>query len=158
MTRDDLAETALGFAVVAAAAAFFLFAAQHRGPDIGQAYPLHAAFSKVDGVAPGTEVRLSGVKVGAVNGVRLLPERNYWARVDFSVRSDVKIPADSTVRIASDGLLGGAHVAIEPGGSDQMLAAGGEFTSTEGAIDVFSILAAFAEQGSSAPQEQGTPQ
>jgi phospholipid/cholesterol/gamma-HCH transport system substrate-binding protein len=147
MRRDDLAETALGLMVVAVAIGFFVFAAQRGAPGATAAgYPLHAAFPKADGVAPGTEVRLSGIKVGAVSDVQLLPaERNYWAKVAFTVRSDVKIPSDSTARITSDGLLGGAHVALEPGGAPDMLAEGGEIINTEGSADPFGLLAELLE-------------
>lgn len=147
MTRDDLAETILGFAVVVVAAVFLVFAAQRGGVGAtAGGYAIHAAFPNVDGVSAGSEVRLSGVKVGTVTDVRLLPDKDNWVRVDIAVRADVKIPTDSTARIAS-GLLGGAHVALESGGSKDQLAAGGEIMNTQGAIDPLSLLAAFSGGG-----------
>ncbi len=141
MTRDDLAETVLGLAVVIVAGLFLAFAIQRGGVAGAPAgYGLHAAFPRADGMAPGVEVRLSGLKVGAVTDVILLPEQNYWVRVDFTIRSDVKIPADSTARIASDGLLGGWHLAIESGASQTMLANGGQIEQTEGSVDAFGLL------------------
>lgn len=141
VTRDDFAETLLGLAVVIVAGLFLVFALQRGGVQGGPAgYGLSATFPRADGMAPGTEVRLSGVKVGAVTGVELLPEQFYWVRVNFTVRSDVKIPADSTARISSDGLLGGWHIAIESGASQTMLADGGQIEQTEGSVDAFGLL------------------
>ncbi len=61
---------------------------------------------------------------------------------------------NSTARIASDGLLGGAYVSIEPAGMD-VLAAGAEIPNTQGAVDLLTLFASFAQgsQSESAPQE-----
>jgi phospholipid/cholesterol/gamma-HCH transport system substrate-binding protein len=151
INRDDLAETLIGLAVVVVAALFFVFAAQQGGAGPAPAgYSVKAAFPRVDGVAKGTEVRLSGVKVGAVTDVTMLPNRNYWVMVEFTLRSDVKIPTDSTARILADGLLGGAHLALEAGGAEEALPPGAELMNTEGSMDLLSLLSAFSGGGDGA--------
>ena len=119
-------------------------------------YALSARFSRADGVSSGTDVRLSGVKVGSVSSVTLDPQ-TYFAKVGMNVSSSVKIPDDSTARIATDGLLGGAYISLEPGGSPDMLAANGEIANTQGSVDLLTLLAsAVGGAAGGGKQESGT--
>lgn len=132
-------ETILGAIVAVVAVGFFAFAASQAGQSTGSGYELTARFHRVDGVAVGSDVRVAGVKVGVVRAVALDPE-TFLAKLDFVIDRSVEVPDDSTARIASDGLLGGAYVAIEPGAGDA-LAAGGEIINTQGSIDLLTVLA-----------------
>jgi phospholipid/cholesterol/gamma-HCH transport system substrate-binding protein len=91
---------------------------------------------------------MAGVKIGAVTGVAV-DHQTYKARVVFTVDPSLPVPTDSIARISSDGLLGGAHVALEPGGAEETLMAGGELTNTQGAIDLLGVLSAFARNTNS---------
>lgn len=150
-------ETILGAVVAAVAIGFFAFAAAQSGRSGASAgsYDLVARFQRVDGVDIGSDVRVSGVKVGVVRAVDLDPE-TYMARLTFSVERNVAISEDSTARISSDGLLGGAYVAIEPGAGETLLP-GGEILYTQGAVDLLTLLASFARgQGNSDATEAQT--
>jgi len=112
-------ETILGAVVAAVAIGFFAFAAAQAGQTAGvgaQQYDLVARFQSVDGIGVGSDVRVSGVKVGVVRAIELEPQTNYMAKLTFTLDRGVAISDDSTARISTDGLLGGAHVSIEPGG------------------------------------------
>ena len=54
--------------------------------------------------------------------------------------NEVKIPTDSSAKISSEGLLGGSYIAIEPGGSNDMLDAGDSIELTQGSIDLIGLL------------------
>lgn len=139
-------ETLLGAVVLAVAIGFFSFALTHRSDagTMANAKTAFALFNRVDGIAAGSDVRLAGVKIGAVSAVSLTPEN--VARLDFALSPAYQIPGDSVARIATDGLLGGAYVAIEPGpGVDGPLAEGGEIVNTNGAVDLLSLLGAAAQ-------------
>jgi len=137
-------ETILGAAVAAVAIGFFAFAAAQAGQTAGAGgYELTARFQRVDGVGVGTDVRISGVKVGVVRTVELDPE-TYDAVLTLSLTNGIQVLDQSNARIASDGLLGGAHVAIEPAGLDP-LPAGAEIPNTQGAIDLLTLFASFAQ-------------
>jgi phospholipid/cholesterol/gamma-HCH transport system substrate-binding protein len=104
---------------------------------------------------------MSGVKVGAVSTIALDPQ-TYMARVTMSLDPKVKVPEDSSAKISSDGLLGGAYVSIEPGGADAMLAAGKEISHTQGTVDLLTVLAsavggAANSQNKSAEEQKATP-
>jgi len=147
-------ETILGAAVAVVAVGFFVFAAAQAGQTSSAGgYDLVARFQRVDGIAVGSDVRVSGVKVGVVRSVELDPE-TYMARLTITVANGVQVLDDSTARIASDGLLGGAYVAIEPAGMDA-LPAGGEIPNTQGSVDLLTLFASFAQgQGGGETQEE----
>ncbi|QIE54567.1 outer membrane lipid asymmetry maintenance protein MlaD [Pikeienuella piscinae] len=138
---SNTAETLIGAAVLAVAGGFMFYAAQTA--DIGGVgggyYDVKAAFRKASGIASGADVRVSGVKVGAVSGLSLDP-KTYRAVASLSIRDDVKIPEDSVVTITSDGLLGGSYVAIDPGASDFYVTSGEELTNTQGSVDLLDLL------------------
>lgn len=138
-------ETILGAAVAVVAVGFFVFAAAQAGQTGSGGYDLIARFNRVDGVAVGSDVRVSGVKVGVVRAVTLDLE-TYMARLTLTIDDGVQILDDSTARVASDGLLGGAYIAIEPSGLD-VLAEGGEIPNTQGSIDLLTLFAGLAQSG-----------
>lgn len=147
-------ETLLGAAVAAVAVGFFAFAAAQAGQNTtGGGYDLKASFQRVDGVGVGSDVRISGVKVGVVRSVALDPA-TYNAVLTLTVNNGIEVLDDSTARIATDGLLGGGYVAIEPAGMDP-LPAGGEIPNTQGSID---LLAMFANMGRGSGDSNATPE
>jgi phospholipid/cholesterol/gamma-HCH transport system substrate-binding protein len=74
-----------------------------------------------------------------VSGVGL-DSQTYLAKVTLSIQDAIKVPDDSSAKIATDGLLGGAYVSLEPGGSDTTLPSGGEIESTQGSVDLITVL------------------
>ena len=147
------AEVLVGGAVLAAAIAFAVFAAQKTGfgSTAGDGYALTASFRSLEGVNIGTDVRLAGVKVGAVTDIRLNPE-TFRADTTFSVQDGIQIPEDSAVVISSEGLLGGNFVEIMPGGSPFNLAAGAEIEDTQGAVSLISLLLKYVGSGGGASE------
>lgn len=132
-------EAVIGAVVLAVAGSFFVYAAKTADVSVGGTYPLTANFRRADGLASGSDVRISGVKVGTVRSMELDPE-TFEARVVVSMRQDVRVPDDSAATIGSDGLLGGAHVAIQPGGSDIMLEPGERFMFTQGSVNILDLV------------------
>lgn len=143
MRRENLVETAVGAVVLIAAGGFLAYALGATGGAPGErnggGYRVTAKFGQVGGLASGADVRVAGVKVGTVSEVELDP-RTYLAQARLKLDRSVKLPSDSTAKIAADGLLGGSHVSIEPGGALDNLAEGGEIINTQGAVDVFGLI------------------
>ena len=139
MNRDGVFETLVGVAVIIAAGVFLFYAYGAAGKRLGVgSYELNAVFGRVDGVTEGAEVRIAGVKVGAVAASALDPA-TYEARLTFALDTDVQVPEDSVAKVASNGVLGGAHVSIEPGASETMLSAGDQIILTQGSVDFVSL-------------------
>lgn len=146
---ESVTEILTGAGVLAVAAGFLIYAAGGTGLAAGgDSYPLTASFRSVEGITVGTDVRMSGVKVGSVTGLALNPQ-TFFADATISVRKDIAVPDDSTIIVASEGLLGGAFVEIQPGGSLENLAPGAEVEDTQGAVSVISLLMKFVGGGQS---------
>jgi phospholipid/cholesterol/gamma-HCH transport system substrate-binding protein len=63
------------------------------------------------------------------------------------MKRGVPVPDDSVAKIVSDGFLGGAHVAIEPGASEDYLQEGDKITITRGSVDLLNLaVQAFTNQ------------
>lgn len=143
MARGQWAETGLGAVVLAAAGAFLIYAlsagAIHAN---ARGYELTAKFGQVGALAPGADVRVAGVKVGTVASITLDP-KSFMAVTKISLDPTVKLPSDSTAKVTSDGLLGGSHIAIEPGGAQGNMKPGDEFQNTQGAVDLFGLIGQF---------------
>jgi phospholipid/cholesterol/gamma-HCH transport system substrate-binding protein len=141
MTRK-LPELLTGFAVIIAAAVFLVYALTQSGEINAGGYPLQAQFSSIGGLTVGADVKIGGVVIGHVAEERLDPN-TYAAIVQLVINNGIKVPDDSSAAITSDGLLGGNYVAVSPGGSNSMLAAGQSFPVTQSAINIEDLLGKF---------------
>jgi phospholipid/cholesterol/gamma-HCH transport system substrate-binding protein len=137
--QNSIVETLIGAAVVAVAVLFLAFAYSSTGSGPVSGYEVMAKFNRADGVNVGSDVRLSGIKVGTVSKLSLDP-KTYNAVVTMALARDVKLPDDSSIRITSEGLLGNQYLSIEPGSSMKYIMAGGEIENTQGAIDLVGLL------------------
>lgn len=142
MPRRSIAEVLTGAVVLLVAAGFLVYAVAHSGRTTASGYTLHAQFDHIDGLGPGSDVRIAGVKVGSVTDTHLDP-KTYFAIVDFTVRDDVKLPKDSSAEITSESLLGGKFLALVPGGDETMLKPGQAITITQGSISLEQLLGKF---------------
>lgn len=144
MKGQRLAEIATGAVVIAVAAFFLVYAVVQGGRAAvgGGGLVLTATFDRVDGLSPGSEVRIGGVRVGQVTAMRINPE-TFLAEITLNIRADLRLPRDSSAEIQSESLMGGRYVAIVPGGDDAILANGGRITDTQGAISLESLLGRF---------------
>ncbi len=139
MKRSGTFETIVGAFVVIIATAFMFYAYDVSGKSLGRdSYSVDAVFGRVDGITIGSDVRIAGVKIGSVAGNKL-DMQTYEADLQLSIEDSVLIPDDSVAKIVSDGFLGGAHVSIEPGASEEMLGAGDKITITQGSVDLLGL-------------------
>jgi phospholipid/cholesterol/gamma-HCH transport system substrate-binding protein len=138
--QGNVVETLIGAVVLVVAGVFLVFAYSTAGVrGTVQGYELVAKFSRVDGLSVGSDVRVSGIKVGTVTGQTLDPA-SYYAVVRMTVDKAVPMPEDSSARILSAGLLGASYLALEPGGSAKMLGNGGEIRATQGAVNIMDLI------------------
>jgi phospholipid/cholesterol/gamma-HCH transport system substrate-binding protein len=142
MSRRNVAEILAGALVLAVAAVFLFYAVTHSGRTLTQGYALTARFDRIDGLAQGADVRVSGVKVGSVVEQRIDPE-TYLAVVTMRIDPAIRLPADTSAEITSESLLGGRYVALVPGGSERMLADGGTIEATQSAVSLEALLGRF---------------
>ena len=96
-----------------------------------------ASFNKIDGVNVGTDVMISGIKVGQVQKVFI--SKNY-PQIFMNVKNDLLISDDSSVSIQTDGLFGKKFILIELGGSENYMKDGDNFSFTEDSIVIEDLL------------------
>ncbi|WP_448581416.1 outer membrane lipid asymmetry maintenance protein MlaD [Thermaurantiacus sp.] len=128
---------------------FLMFAWNRSGGGVGDSYELIARFPNVAGVSVGTEVRVSGLKVGRVVAQELDPD-TWQAVVRLAIDRKVSLPADSAAAITSEGLLGGTFIALMPGGDSERLMPGDEITDTQGATDLMGLVGSVINRTGSA--------
>lgn len=140
--RRNAIETIIGAVVLVVAAVFVVFAYSSADIAAVRGYEVTAKFDRVDGVRDGTDVRLSGIKVGSVVGESLEPD-TYFAVLVLSIDNAIQLPTDTSAKIVSDGLLGSKYVALEPGADETMLKNGGEITHTQSAINIEDLVSRY---------------
>lgn len=111
-------------------------------------YNISALFNRIDGIKIGSDIRMSGIKIGTVANQEL-DNSSFEAKVLMSIDSKILIPDDSSAKITSDGLLGGNYISIEPGGSDIYLLNNEEIFFTQGSVDLIGLVgeALFSVEG-----------
>lgn len=129
--RRNLIETVMGAVVLLVAALFVYFAYNTAQVHSAPGYPVKASFGKLGGLAVGSDVRISGVKIGSVT-TRILDPKSYDAIVTMTIDDGIELPESTIASIASDGPLGGRYVRLEPGSSSTMIAPGGMIKQTRG--------------------------
>ncbi len=94
---------------------------------------LNAAFDEVGGLSPRAPVVIGGVTVGQVKAIELDAE-DFRAIVVMDIDAVLEIPDDTTASILTQGVLGDQYIALEPGGSPDLLESGGEISYTQSAV------------------------
>ena len=136
-------EIKVALAVLLSAVVLFLGVRFLSGqPVFGAGYEVLAVFEDAQGLAPGSLVRLNGVRVGDVQAVDLGPFAR-TVEVTMGIDGGVEIPRGSTLQTAGLSALGEVSVEITPpqgAGAGRPLAAGDTlYASTT--PDIFDLIA-----------------
>ena len=135
-------EIIVGTFVLFCAAFFFFSSFRSAKVSSYDGYYLLAKFDNIDGISNGSDVKISGVKVGTVVD-QFLDEKDFRGTLKISIIQNVKLPSDSSVKIASEGLLGSKYLAITPGGDEENLADGAEIQFTQSSVNLEELLGKF---------------
>lgn len=129
--RRNLIETVMGAVVLLVAGLFLWVAYTTANVTAPAGYAISATFGRAGGIAVGSDVRISGIKVGSVTD-RQLDTNSFEAVVTMSITHDVALPEDTVASVASEGPLGGRYVRLEPGNSSTVIPSGGRIRETRG--------------------------
>ena len=138
----NLIEVVMGAVVLVVAALFGVFAFTTTDVGTTEGYLINAKFDRIDGLLIGNDVRLSGVRVGAVHEQTLDPE-TYLAVVTLVIDPAIELPTDTSAEILSEGLLGGKYVALVPGGDVEMLKQGETIEFTQSSVSLEQLIGKF---------------
>ena len=128
----EIRNTLVGSFVVIVGALLLIFSSRGSVSDAG-GYQLKAIYQSVDGVSVGTNVMLTGIKVGEVTKLGYVPD-GHRALLTMRINDDIKLPIDSVAMIISSGMLGGKFIKLEPGGEIDNLGDGDHFEYVQDAI------------------------
>lgn len=141
--REHLGEALTGLLVIIVAIAFAWFAwLRTGGGTAAGAIEITALFPNTTGIEVGTDVRIAGLKVGAVTRQELDPQ-TFQVKATLAIDPKIKVPVDSSAAVTSEGLLGGSYVALMPGGDPTPLKSGDMITDTQGAVDMMGLVGQF---------------
>lgn len=154
--KGNVIETIIGAVILLVAFGFVSYAYRTAGNSTQNGYVIDARFDRVDGLTLGADVRLSGIKIGTVTEMTLDPE-SYEAKIKMTIDPEVKLYGGTTAKITSAGLLGNQYISLDPGGSFDALANGGEISDTTGSIDLFGLISKFIFSGSSSDAGGDSP-
>jgi phospholipid/cholesterol/gamma-HCH transport system substrate-binding protein len=153
--REHIGEALTGLLVIILAIAFAWFAwLRTGGGTAAGAIEIVALFPNITGIEVGTDVRIAGLKVGSVTHQELDPA-TYQVKTTLALDPKVKIPADSSAAVTSEGFLGGSYVALVPGGDPTPLKSGDVITDTQGAVDMMGLVGQFINKPSESSSAGG---
>jgi len=121
------------------------------------AYTVTVQLPDVATLPQNSPVMVNDVTVGSVSGIDAVqrPDGSFYAAVKLSLNSDVKLPANSTVKVAQTSLLGSQHIELAPppgqssggwlkAGSEIPMSHAGRYPTTE---EVLSSLGLVVNKG-----------
>jgi phospholipid/cholesterol/gamma-HCH transport system substrate-binding protein len=139
------------FFIIGMALIWVTFEALHsNGVDVKHGNPLVAGFSTLKELKPGDEVRMAGVKVGAVETTRLARGR---AEAVLRIEPQYKVAKDSVGTIAMAGLLGANYLSLTMGHPDAGVLGSGDELTTKDTGDLNQVM---SDLGSMGDQLKGT--
>src|SRR5690349_1982498 len=135
MHRNVL-ETVMGAVVLLAAAAFLFIVYNASGVKAASnGYHLIMRLDQGGSIAPGTDVRAAGVKVGTVVKQEF-DAKNFQAVITLDIAGDVTLDNETSANVDQDGLLGNPYVNLQIGGGDENLKDGDTFRHATGALSL----------------------
>jgi phospholipid/cholesterol/gamma-HCH transport system substrate-binding protein len=106
-------------------------------------YSVYAQFESVAGLKTGNPVKMLGVKIGRVSGLKM-DQDNQKAMAKLKIYKNISIYDDAFASIKMEGLIGENYVSIDPGGSGEVLVSGEIITETESLIDIAALIGKYA--------------
>lgn len=135
-------EISVGFFIICLAFGWLFYAKHQIHATRFEGYTLVAKFDNADGIQVGSDVKISGVRVGEVTEVKIDP-KTFTSVVKFSVEKSVKLPSDTSASVYTNGLMGNKYISISPGGDDDILEPGDEIQNTQGSLNIESLIGKF---------------
>jgi phospholipid/cholesterol/gamma-HCH transport system substrate-binding protein len=157
MNRNVL-ETVMGAVVLVVALIFLAFAYSSAGIRTVSGYTVTAKFDHIDGIKIGSDVRISGIKVGTVTAATLDP-KTFQADVRMTIDGAYPLPVDTVAVIASPSLLGDNVMMLTPGNDDKTILPGGAIAQTQSPTSLQSLMAQamFSLSGGTKPPDGAAP-
>ena len=129
--------------------ATYVLAATIANTSYGSTKSYHAIFTDVSGLTNGDDVRIAGVRVGTVTGIKIIKDTDgkYKSRITFTVISSRPLPKSTLAKLRYRNLVGQRYLDIEqgPGDPNDLLKNGGTIpaSQTTNALDLTYLFNGF---------------
>lgn len=141
--KQNILETIVGFLVIIIAFSFLVFAYKTSNSyKVEKGYIIKANFQNAEGIVSGSDVMISGIKIGEVKRLYLEKE-SFFAVAELEIHKDIKIPNDSQASIITSGFIGSKFISLSPGASDENFVDGGSIQYTQSSINIESLIGKF---------------
>lgn len=117
-----------------------------------QGYTLVAGFANLKGLKTGDEVRMAGVKVGAVELTRLAAHR---VEALLAIDPNIQIPTDAVASVEQSSLLGSNYLGITFGTPGGPLLKDKDEIKTKATVDMSEVISQLGNLGSKLEQVVG---
>ena len=117
-----------------------------------EGYSLVAGFANLKGLKAGDEVRMAGVKVGAVELTRLAGNR---VEAVLAIEPGVQIPTDAVASVEQSSLLGSNYLGVTFGTPGGPLLKDGDEIQTKATVDMSEVISQLGNLGSKLEQVIG---
>jgi phospholipid/cholesterol/gamma-HCH transport system substrate-binding protein len=117
-----------------------------------EGYTLVAGFANLKGLKTGDEVRMAGVKVGAVELTRLAGTR---VEALLAIEPNVQIPTDAVASVEQSSLLGSNYLGVTFGTPGGPLLKDGDEIKTKATVDMSEVISQLGNLGSKLEQVIG---
>lgn len=141
--KSNTFETLVGVLVLIIAALFIYMSMEvsDSRQKLASGYRILAEFSNIDGINIGSDVKISGMKVGSVLDMRL--DQNYKSLLVIKLPNDLRIPVDSIFKVSTSGLIGNKFINIKIGADDEFFKNNDKVEFTESSMDLEDLIARF---------------
>src|SRR3954465_14830322 len=109
-----------------------------------EGYTLIAGFANLKGLKTGDEIRMAGVKVGAVQMTRLAGNR---VEAVLDIDPKVKIPTDAVASVEQSSLLGSNYLGVTFGTPGGPLLKDGDEIKTKATVDMSEVISQLGSLG-----------
>jgi len=99
-----------------------------------------AIFNNVSGLRKGSDVRFSGVNIGAVQKIEIISDSAIKVVMIIEEYAAAFIKKDGYAQINTEGLIGSNYIAISPGSTSEEPIEDGETLPTKGSVELNNVL------------------
>jgi phospholipid/cholesterol/gamma-HCH transport system substrate-binding protein len=143
MLNKRMIELLVGLFMLAGIIAMFALAFKVSGLNqysTRDSFHVNAVFDNIGDLKVRAPVTIAGVRVGEVDGIKI-DTRTFKAKVGMRIdKHQDKLPADTTAKILTAGLIGANYIELIPGYNEFDLKEGSEITDTQPAIVLENLI------------------
>jgi phospholipid/cholesterol/gamma-HCH transport system substrate-binding protein len=141
--KQNILETIIGLIVLIISGWFFIFAYNvNRMNTDNDVYTVEAKFQNAEGIVPGSDIMVAGIKIGEVSKM-ILDRETFFAVMQLEINDAIKIPKDSQASVSSSGFLGSKFISIVPGVSSEDLVDKDIIKFTQSSVNLESLIGKF---------------